>query len=197
MELPMPPAPPPPPPPPPKDVQPTKKKLYQAIAEGRKPVEGDYAEVRLLLSQRQSRCGLVALWMAAHLRQPVLRVDMETIVETALKRSYTAQGEMFSDSVCKDHTQPDPTLPWLHLATNSGSPHPYAGARDVYILAKQGKSLHYQLWRLDTVAQSNGQLKEMDPKRRSDGTRYIVPEGGVEAGLAGQVVLLHTNTQTP
>lgn len=289
----MPPAPPPPPPPPPKDVQPTKKKLYQAIAEGRKPVEGDYAEVRLLLSQRQSsfrkgfqwilfnkyvpsliqdgpQCGLVALWMAAHLRQPVLRVDMETIVETALKRSYTAQGEMFSardmallaeevcscktellrggisgdnastiiahmcdgkpvlipydgdfnhepcqhgghkahwavasgvllgvDSVCKDHTQPDPTLPWLHLATNSGSPHPYAGARDVYILAKQGKSLHYQLWRLDTVAQSNGQLKEMDPKRRSDGTRYIVPEGGVEAGLAGQVVLLHTNTQTP
>ncbi|KAG7250968.1 hypothetical protein CRUP_000189, partial [Coryphaenoides rupestris] len=119
MEVPMPP-PPPPPPPPPKDVQPTKKKLYLAIAEGRKPVEGDHTEARLLLSQRESsfrkglqwvlfnkyvpsliqdgpQCGLVALWMAAHLRRPALSsVDMETIVETALKRGYTAQGEMFS-----------------------------------------------------------------------------------------------------
>ena len=100
------------------------------------------------------------------------------------------------DSLCKEHTQPDPTIPWLHLAVDSGSPHPYTGAREVYILAKQGKSLRYQLWRLDTVAQSNGQLKEMDPKRRSDGTLYVLPEGGVEAGLAGQVVLLHTQTQT-
>jgi len=100
------------------------------------------------------------------------------------------------DHVCKDHTQPDPTLPWLHLATNSGSPpHPYTGAREVYILAKQGKSLRYQLWRLDTMAQSNRQLKEMDPKRSSDGTRYVLPEGGLEAGLAGQVVLLHTKTR--
>lgn len=110
--------------------------------------------------------------------------------------SYSLGVLLGVDRVCKDHTQPDPTLPWLHLATNSGSPpHPYTGAREVYILAKQGKSLRYQLWRLDTVAQSNRQLKEMDPKRSSDGTQYVLPEGGVEAGLAGQVVLLHTKTR--
>ena len=99
----------------------------------------------------------------------------------------------------RGHTQPDPALPWLHLATGApGAPgDPPAGAREVYILAKQGKSLRYQLWRLETVAESNGQLREMDPRRRGDGARYVVPEGGVEAGLAGQVVLLHTGTLTP
>lgn len=34
--------------------------------------------------------------MAAYLRQPPLSVDMETVVQTALSRGYTAQGEMFS-----------------------------------------------------------------------------------------------------
>ena len=38
----------------------------------------------------------MALWMSAHLRQPQLSVDMETVVQTALSRGYTAQGEMFS-----------------------------------------------------------------------------------------------------
>ena len=42
------------------------------------------------------RCGLVALWMSALLRQPQLSVDMETVVQTALRRGYTVQGEMFS-----------------------------------------------------------------------------------------------------
>lgn len=42
------------------------------------------------------RCGLVALWMAAHLQQSHLSIDMETVVHTALSRGYTAQGEMFS-----------------------------------------------------------------------------------------------------
>ena len=34
--------------------------------------------------------------MSAHLRQPQLSLDMETVVQTALSRGYTAQGEMFS-----------------------------------------------------------------------------------------------------
>lgn len=34
--------------------------------------------------------------MSAQLRQPHLNVDMETIVQTAVTRGYTAQGEMFS-----------------------------------------------------------------------------------------------------
>uniref|UniRef100_UPI003AB04B1E actin maturation protease n=1 Tax=Centroberyx gerrardi TaxID=166262 RepID=UPI003AB04B1E len=296
MECPVSPPPPPPPPPgalpPPASVS-SKKKLYQAIASGRSPVEGDHAEARLLLQQRDSsfrkdlqwilfnkyvpsliqdgpQCGLVALWMATHLRQPQLTVDMETIVQTALDRGYTAQGEMFSahnmallaeemcvckaelltggisgnsattiiahmcdgqpvlipydedfnhepcqrsghrahwavasgvllgldqGSVSKEHTQPDPTLPWLFLPNDTSCPVPTTGVREVYILAKQGKSLRYQLWSLDRVAQSNDQLMMMDPQRASDGTRYVVPQGGVEAGLAGQVVLVHTKTE--
>lgn len=34
--------------------------------------------------------------MSAHLRQPQLSIDMETVVQTALSRGYTTQGEMFS-----------------------------------------------------------------------------------------------------
>ncbi|KAM3875198.1 actin maturation protease [Diretmus argenteus] len=298
VEFPVSPPPPPPPPPGPglpPASEPSKTKLYQAIARGKSPVEGDHAEARLLLSKRESsfrkdlqwilfnkyvpsliqdgpQCGLVALWMAAHLRQPQLRIDMETIVQTALDRGYTAQGEMFSaqnmsllaeevyackaelltggisgnnattiishmcdgqpvlipydedfnhepcqrsghrahwavasgvllgldqGSVSKEHTKPDPILPWLCLPKDTGSlcPCPTTGVREAYILAKQGKSLRYQLWSLDSVAQSNDQLRKMDPQRESDGNRYVVPQGGVEAGLAGQVVVLHTRTQ--
>ncbi|KAG7215581.1 hypothetical protein INR49_022107 [Caranx melampygus] len=224
------------------------------------------------LIQDGPQCGLVALWMAAHLRQPHLSIDMETVVQTALSRGYTAQGEMFSanymallaeevcsckaellsgglsgknaatiirhlwggqpvlipydedynhepcqrsghrahwatasgvllgldqGSVSENHCQPDPSLPWLYLpsGTSCSCPINVTGLREVYILAKQGKSLRYQLWSLDCVAQSNEQLRTMDPQRVNDGTQYVVPKGGVEAGLAGQAVLLHTRTQ--
>ncbi|XP_038550240.1 UPF0692 protein C19orf54 homolog isoform X2 [Micropterus salmoides] len=298
VECPLSPPPPPPPPPPPAPglpPPPPKKKLYQTIASSSSPVEGNHTEARILLSQRESsfrkdlqwilvntyvpsliqdgpQCGLVALWMSAQLRQPQLSIDMETVVQTALSRGYTAQGEMFSadnmallaeelcgceaellsgglngnnaativthlwgrqpvlipydedynhepcqrsghrahwavasgvllgldqGSVSKQHTQPDPTLPWLCLAVDGSSPCPVGGTaiKEVYILAKQGKSLRYQLWSLDSVAQSNAQLRAMDPQRANDGTQYVVPQGGVGAGLAGQAVLLHTRTQ--
>ncbi|XP_038162258.1 UPF0692 protein C19orf54 homolog [Cyprinodon tularosa] len=288
----------PPPPPPPALLPPppaAKKKLYQSIASSSAPVEGDHTEACLLLRQRDGcfrqdlqwllvntyvpsliqdgpQCGLVALWMAAHLRQPQISIDIETVVQTAVRRGYTAQGEMFSAfnmallaeevCVCKaellsgglsgrnaeaiirhlcsgqpvlipydedfnhepcqrsghrahwavasgvllgldqgtvnvEHNQPDPTLPWLYLSTNSNLPCPInsTSATEVHILAKQGKSLRYQLWSLDSVAQSNRQLREIDPLRAKDGKQYVVPEGGVEAGLAGQAVLLHTKTQ--
>ena len=47
---------PPPPPPPtaPGPSVPGKKKLYQAIAEGKAPVEGDHEEALCLLRQRES-----------------------------------------------------------------------------------------------------------------------------------------------
>ena len=66
--------------------------------------------------------------------------------------------------------------------------------QDVYVLAKQGKSLRYQLWNFGIVTESNLQLRELDPQRAKDGTSYVLPSGGVETGLAGQVVLLHTKT---
>ncbi|XP_041851837.1 UPF0692 protein C19orf54 homolog isoform X2 [Melanotaenia boesemani] len=296
LECPLSPLPPPPPPPPapcqpPPPLSAPKKKLYQTIASNRSPVEGNHTEPRLLLSHREScfrkdlqwilmnsyvpsliqdgpQCGLVALWMAAHLRQPQLSINMDAVVQTAMSKGYTAQGEMFSaynmtllaEDVCgckaellsgglsgsngaamithlwggqpvlvpydedcnhepcqrgghrahwavasgvllgldqgivsSAHTQADPTLPWLDLATDScPCPVGSSAVREVYILAKQGKSLRYQLWSLDLVAESNEQLRTMDPQRANDGTQYVVPEGGVEAGLAGQVVLLHT-----
>jgi len=34
--------------------------------------------------------------MSAHLRKPQLSIDMGTVVQTALSRGYSAQGEMFS-----------------------------------------------------------------------------------------------------
>ncbi|XP_054901401.1 actin maturation protease isoform X2 [Poeciliopsis prolifica] len=260
---------PPLPPPAPPPAAKKKKKLYQTIASSRSPVEGDHTEACLLLRQRESWCGLVALWMAAHLRQPQLSVAMETVVQTAVRRGYTAQGEMFSardmallaeelcvckaellsgglsgrnsaavikhlwsgqpvlipydedfnhepcqrqgyrahwavasgvllslnqESVNDEYAQPDPSLPWLYVSKGGHLPCPTTST-EVYILAKQGKSLRYQLWSLDSVAQSNGQLRTMDPQRANDGNQYVVPEGGVEAGLAGQAVLLHTRTQ--
>ncbi|CAF97423.1 unnamed protein product, partial [Tetraodon nigroviridis] len=284
----------PPPPPPPALETPShsssKKKLYLSIASSRSAVEGDYTEPRSLLSQRENsfrkdlqwvlvntyvpsliqdgpQCGLVALWMAAQLRQPHLNVDMERIVQTAVTRGYTAQGEMFSaenmarlvEEVCdckaqllsgglsgnnttaiithlwekqpvlipydedfnhepcrrggyrahwavvsgvllglekgslsEEHTLPDPTLPWLSAAVDGSCACPIhcSGVKETYVLAKQGKSLRYQLWTLDSIIESNKQLRTMDPQRANDGSRYVVPEGGVEAGLAGQALLV-------
>jgi len=99
-------------------------------------------------------------------------------------------------TVNKEQTEPDRTLPWLLLPRVSSSPCPSPGLREAYILAKQGKSLRYQLWSLDSLAQSNDQLREMAPLRAGDGTPYVVPQEGVEAGLSGQVVLLHTGALT-
>ncbi|XP_029069319.1 UPF0692 protein C19orf54 homolog isoform X4 [Monodon monoceros] len=60
----------------------------------------------------------------------------------------------------------------------------------VYLLAKQGKSWHYQLWDYDQVRDSNLQLTDFSPSRAADGREYVVPVGGVRAGLCGQALLL-------
>nr|XP_057935255.1 actin maturation protease [Doryrhamphus excisus] len=297
---PLPPRPPPPPEPPcsTENSEKKKRKLYQIIGLSRSAIEGDYTEPIMLIQQRESsfskdlqwilmntyvpslvqdgpQCGLVALWMAAHLLQHTV-VDMDAVVQTARRRGFTAQGEMFSafnmallaEEVCGckaellsgglsgnasriighlwarqpllipydedynhepccrtghrahwavvsgvllgmhqgsgniQHTQRDPTLPWIHLCGDSSSSSSSSSCpavctsslREVYILAKQGKSLRYQMWTLDSVAGSNQQLKTMDPQRSADGTTYVVPEGGLEVGLAGQAVLLHART---
>nr|XP_015196425.1 PREDICTED: UPF0692 protein C19orf54 homolog [Lepisosteus oculatus] len=92
--------------------------------------------------------------------------------------------------------QHDPQLPWLLLPRASGAPWlPRQGVEEVHLLAKQGKSLRYQLWALERLRDSNGQLCQLDPQRAQDGTRYVLPPGGVGAGLAGQVVLLHRRDQ--
>lgn len=89
----------------------------------------------------------------------------------------------------------DPELPGLFhpvpgipcqppLLPEEGSP----GA--VYLLSKQGKSWHYQLWDYNQVRDSNLQLTDFSPSRATDGRAYVVPAGGVQAGLCGQALLL-------
>ncbi|XP_023382528.1 UPF0692 protein C19orf54 homolog [Pteropus vampyrus] len=60
----------------------------------------------------------------------------------------------------------------------------------VYLLCKQGKSWHCQLWDYDQVRDSNMQLTDFSPSRAADGREYVVPAGGVRAGLCGQALLL-------
>ncbi|KAJ7304493.1 hypothetical protein JRQ81_012063 [Phrynocephalus forsythii] len=48
------------------------------------------------LIQEGPQCGLVALWMAGALLSPPRAMSLERIVQVALERGYTAQGEMFS-----------------------------------------------------------------------------------------------------
>ncbi|XP_062860957.1 actin maturation protease [Trichomycterus rosablanca] len=298
--MPMDPLSPPPPPLPPPHLSalapsvPSKKKLYQAIAEGKTVVEGDFDEALQLLAQRESSfrkdlqwvlfnkyvpsliqdgptCGLVALWMASHLLKPTMTISMKQIIQTSLDKGFTAQGEMFSasdmaqlaqevcgcrvqrlsggmtgdnvplilkhltdgqpilipydedfnhepclrsghkahwavasgvvlglpqGSVSSHRLRTEATLPWVHLSQENPPDNWLAEAVEVYILAKQGKSLRYQLWKLETVAQSNGQLRELDPQRAADGSYYVLPPGGVEEGLSGQVVLLYSCSQT-
>lgn len=99
-----------------------------------------------------------------------------------------AQGSVTSEQLATDTA-----MPWLHRSRVNAPAKWLMNPAEVYILAKQGKSLRYQLWKLETVAQSNAQLREMDPQRAGDGSYYVLPPGGVEEGLAGQVVLLHTS----
>lgn len=98
------------------------------------------------------------------------------------------------DSLDTRQLRSDPSLSWVFMPEEGDSPPVWSvdDVRDLYVLAKQGKSLRYQLWKFETVTESNRQLKEMDPQRANDGTSYVVPPGGVAEGLAGQVVLLHT-----
>ncbi|XP_045148743.1 UPF0692 protein C19orf54 homolog isoform X2 [Echinops telfairi] len=70
-------------------------------------------------------------------------------------------------------------------------PLPEAGSLGtVYLLSKQGKSWHYQLWDYQQVQESNLQLTDFSPSRAEDGRSYVVPPGGVQAGLCGQALFL-------
>ncbi|XP_028340177.1 actin maturation protease isoform X3 [Physeter macrocephalus] len=48
------------------------------------------------LIQEGPQCGLVALWMAGALLAPLSGTPLERLVQVAMERGYTAQGEMFS-----------------------------------------------------------------------------------------------------
>ncbi|XP_046537810.1 UPF0692 protein C19orf54 homolog isoform X1 [Equus quagga] len=304
LEAPVPPPPPLPPPPTAPGVAPPhvygleKSRLLKEALEKAGPVPRGREDVKRLLKLHKDRfrsdlrwilfcaelpsliqegpqCGLVALWMAGTLLVPPSGIPLERLVQMAMERGYTAQGEMFSvadmgrlaqealgcqaellcgglggpnrDHVlrhlvaghpllipydedfnhepcqrrgCKAHWAvsagvllgvqhvpglsyaEDPDLPGLfHPAP--GMPHqppslPEEGSPGaVYLLSKQGKSWHYQLWDYDQVRDSNLQLTDFSPTRAADGREYVVPAGGVQAGLCGQALLLRPQDSSP
>ncbi|XP_036691089.1 UPF0692 protein C19orf54 homolog isoform X2 [Balaenoptera musculus] len=230
LQTPIPPPPPLPPPPPTTGFSPPhvfgleKSQLLKEALERAGPVPRSREDVKRLLKLHKNRfrsdlqwilfcadlpsliqegpqCGLVALWMAGTLLAPLSGTPLERLVQVAMERGYTAQGEMFSGVLLGVQGMPslgydeDPELPGLfHPAPGTprqppslpeeGSP----GA--VYLLAKQGKSWHYQLWDYDQVRASNLQLTDFSPSRAADGREYVVPVGGLRAGLCGQALLL-------
>ncbi|XP_059760006.1 actin maturation protease isoform X2 [Balaenoptera ricei] len=230
LQTPIPPPPPLPPPPPTTGFSPPhvfgleKSQLLKEALERAGPVPRSREDVKRLLKLHKNRfrsdlqwilfcadlpsliqegpqCGLVALWMAGTLLAPLSGTPLERLVQVAMERGYTAQGEMFSGVLLGAQGTPspgydeDPELPGLfHPAPGTprqppslpeeGSP----GA--VYLLAKQGKSWHYQLWDYDQVRASNLQLTDFSPSRAADGREYVVPVGGLRAGLCGQALLL-------
>ncbi|CAJ0952346.1 unnamed protein product, partial [Ranitomeya imitator] len=82
---------------------------------------------------------------------------------------------------------PDPDVPGLFLPPPRRPP---VSTRQHYLIAKQGKSRRYQLWGYGSLSRSNNQLLHLDPKRTCDGNVYVVPAGGVQAGLCGKTLLL-------
>nr|XP_033811210.1 UPF0692 protein C19orf54 homolog [Geotrypetes seraphini] len=284
---PLPPAPPPPPLP---SFETERKKFFKMVADRSASDVGGCQDVKKLLKNRQDsfnrelqwllfykhvpsliqegpQCGLVALWMAGPLLQFKASISIEEIVQVALERGYTAQGEMFSathmaclaeevfccraellegmdgknqwkllhhltaghpalvpyDEDCNHEPcmrsghrahwaiitgvlfglkgrprskvyKEDPDITGLFYPHADSPPPCIPEIAEVYLLAKQGKSLRYQLWEYGTVSASNRQLVNFDPKRSADGKVYVLPEGGVKTGLCGKLVLLHPRT---
>uniref|UniRef100_A0A803T645 Actin maturation protease n=1 Tax=Anolis carolinensis TaxID=28377 RepID=A0A803T645_ANOCA len=149
------------------------------------------------LIQEGPQCGLVALWMAGALLSLPRAVSFGRIVQVALERGYTAQGEMFSGALLGlkrgfqlPPCQEDKEIPGLFHASPSASSFPLDAVAETYLLSKQGKSCRYQLWSYTLLQESNAQLTDFSPKRAADGKVYIVPAGGVREGLCGKAVLL-------
>ncbi|KAG8226468.1 hypothetical protein J437_LFUL009778 [Ladona fulva] len=60
----------------------------------------------------------------------------------------------------------------------------------VYLLARQGKSVHPGVWSYKELKDSNENLIEFDPIRAESNISYILPPEGVEGGLKGKAVLI-------
>ncbi|XP_024624631.1 UPF0692 protein C19orf54 homolog isoform X3 [Neophocaena asiaeorientalis asiaeorientalis] len=125
LQTPIPPPPPLPPPPPTTRFSPPhvfgleKSQLLKEALERAGPVPRSREDVKRLLKLHKNRfrsdlqwilfcadlpsliqegpqCGLVALWMAGTLLAPRSGTPLERLVQMAMERGYTAQGEMFS-----------------------------------------------------------------------------------------------------
>jgi len=57
-----------------------------------------------------------------------------------------------------------------------------------HLIARQSKSVVLGVWEAEELVRSNNNLVEVDFKRE-DG-EYVIPDGGIESGLCGRMVLL-------
>ncbi|XP_021107389.1 UPF0692 protein C19orf54 homolog isoform X6 [Heterocephalus glaber] len=185
LQTPIPPPPPLPPPPatvaaPPLVYGLEKHQLLKEALEKASPNPKGREDVKRLLKLHKDRCGLVALWMAGALLSPPSGVPLETLVQVAMDRGYTAQGEMFSGVLLGVQVVPslgyaeDPELPGLFHPMPSMPCQPPPLPKEntsgtIFLLCKQGKSWHYQLWDYDQVQESNLQLTDFSPSRAADG----------------------------
>ena len=64
----------------------------------------------------------------------------------------------------------------------------------VLVYGHQGKSKHTGVWTIPELLASNSQLRELDPNKSTE--EFVVPEGGVEQGLCGQMVRIFRSDQT-
>lgn len=46
------------------------------------------------------------------------------------------------------------------------------------------------LWDFAQLAASNNNLVELNPERSEESSKYLLPEGGVQAGLCGRAIIL-------
>lgn len=63
---------------------------------------------------------------------------------------------------------------------------------DFFVIARHGKARNVAIWKLKTLAQSNGQLLEFSPDRKLHDIKYKLPEGGISGplGLNRRCVLI-------
>lgn len=59
----------------------------------------------------------------------------------------------------------------------------------INVIGRQGKSKYPSVWPILTLAKSNSNLTEVDPKR-DDEKEYLLPMGGIIEGLANQFIVL-------
>lgn len=57
------------------------------------------------------------------------------------------------------------------------------------MISRQGKSKYPSVWPILTLAKSNSNLTEVDPKK-TVGNQYLVPTGGISESLANQFIIL-------
>merc|ERR1712004_734843 len=78
-------------------------------------------------------------------------------------------------------------LGWQRM---SEAPNPSEISGKAMLVARQSKSLVLGLWERGDLLESCINLKTFHPKKGEEDEKYVLPQGGVEAGLAGKMVLL-------